>query len=194
MSQRLRRVLIVKRTACILVLLLTLALAGACEVGAPEPTRAPTFTLRPTHKPAPSPTPSGTRTQARVIKVVDGDTIDVLINGWEFTVRYIGIDAPETKHPTQPVQWMGPEATQANRELVEGETVWLERDVSEIDRYDRLLRYVYVGDDIFVNHELVRLGFAEAKSYPPDTKYHELFKAAQREAMDAGRGLWGPRD
>jgi micrococcal nuclease len=188
----------VKRPACIAVLLLTLTLATACDVFAPDATLAPTFTLRPTHTPLPPPTPVGERTEARVIRVVDGDTINVLIDGQEFTVRYIGIDAPETKHPREPVQWMGPEATQANRKLVEGKTVWLEKDISETDRYDRLLRYVYVGDGsnntVFVNHELVRLGLAEAKAYPPDTKYHDLLTAAQGEATDAGRGLWAPHE
>ena len=186
-----------KRWNCITVLVSAIFLTAACDLVDLDATRAPTFTLMPTSAPPTSPTSGEERTEARVIWVTDGDTIDVSIDGKEFTVRYIGIDAPETKHPSEPVEWMGPEATLANRQLVEGETIWLEKDVSETDRYDRLLRYVYVdanGQRIMVNQELVRLGYAEAKAYPPDTKYHDLMLAAQREAKEAGRGLWGPRD
>jgi micrococcal nuclease len=182
---------------CTAILVFAINLTTACDVLDVDATRAPTFTLMPTRTPQPSATIGGERTEARVIWVVDGDTIDVLIDGEEYTVRYIGIDAPETKHPSEPVEWMGPEATQANRQLVEGKTVWLEKDVSETDRYDRLLRYVYLGGGgqaTMVNEELVRLGLAEAKAYPPDTKYQQLFLAAQRGAQDTGRGLWGPRE
>jgi endonuclease YncB( thermonuclease family) len=84
---------------------------------------------------------------------------------------------------------MGPEATEANKRLVESKTVLLEKDVSETDRYGRLLRYVYMGD-IFVNEELVKQGYAQASMYPPDVKYADLFIAAQREARAAERGLW----
>ncbi|MBU2607911.1 MAG: thermonuclease family protein, partial [Chloroflexi bacterium] len=99
-----------------------------------------------------------------VIKVIDGDTI-VIEGGYR--VRYIGIDTPEI-HPR--LEAYGIEAWQANRRLVEGKRVRLEKDVSETDRYNRLLRYVYV-DGVFVNAELVRMGLARVKSYPPDTKY-----------------------
>jgi micrococcal nuclease len=81
------------------------------------------------------------------------------------------------------------EAWQANRELVEGEEVRLERDVSETDRYGRLLRYVYV-DDVFVNAELVRQGLAEVKSYPPDTKYQDYFEELEALARNADLGIW----
>jgi hypothetical protein len=86
---------------------------------------------------------------------------------------------------------MGRQAAAANEELVGGRTVVLEKDVSETDRYDRLLRYVYVGDT-FVNEELVRLGFALARSYPPDTKHNAVFAAAQQAASDTGVGMWAP--
>jgi hypothetical protein len=86
---------------------------------------------------------------------------------------------------------MGPEATAANKALVENKTVTLEKDVSETDKYGRLLRYVYVGN-IFVNAELVRQGYAQVSTYPPDVKYQSLFLQMQREARAAGRGLWGP--
>lgn len=125
--------------------------------------------------------------ELRVARVVDGDTIE-LVNGKR--VRYIGIDTPETVHPTVGIECYGKEASNKNKELVEGKVVRLEKDVSETDRYGRLLRYVYVGD-IFVNDYLVRQGYAESSSYPPDIKYQNRFLEAEREARNGSRGLWG---
>ncbi|MEF3274624.1 MAG: thermonuclease family protein [Chloroflexus sp.] len=136
-------------------------------------------------------TPTSEWVAARVIEVIDGDTIRVDIDGKTYTVRYIGIDTPETRHPSRPVEWMGPEATAANRQLVENQIVYLERDVSETDRYGRLLRYVFLADGTFVNAELVRLGYAQVATYPPDVRYQSLFLALQQEARAAERGLWG---
>jgi micrococcal nuclease len=127
-----------------------------------------------------------------VVEVVDGDTIKVQMDGQIYTVRYIGIDTPETKHPDRPIEWMGPQATEANRKLVEGETVLLEKDVSETDQYGRLLRYVFLPGGTFVIAELVRRGYAQAVSYPPDVAYQDRFRALQQEAREADRGLWGP--
>ena len=120
---------------------------------------------------------------ATVSRVIDGDTI--IINTGH-TVRYIGIDTPEV-HPE--LEACGMEAWQANRQLVEGKEVRLERDVSETDKYGRLLRYVYV-DDTFVNAELVRQGLAEVKAYPPDTEYHDYLEKLETEARQASRGMW----
>ena len=120
---------------------------------------------------------------ATVTQVIDGDTI---IIDTSQRVRYIGIDTPEV-HP-QP-EACGMEAWETNRRLVEGKKVRLEQDVSETDRYGRLLRYVYV-DETFVNAELVRLGLAEARAYPPDTKYQDRLEQLEREAREAGRGMW----
>jgi micrococcal nuclease len=144
----------------------------------------------PSPGPGDTPAPAAGRTEARVVDVVDGDTIKVDVDGQVYTVRYIGIDTPETVHPDEPVEWMGPEASEANRKLVEGQTVYLEMDVSETDRYGRLLRYVYLADGLFVNAELVRLGYAHAVTFPPDVKYQDLLLEMQREAREAGRGLW----
>jgi micrococcal nuclease len=120
---------------------------------------------------------------ATVTRVIDGDTIDIATGQ---RVRYIGIDTPEV-YPEQ--EAYGMEAWQANRKLVEGKKVRLEPDVSETDKYGRLLRYVYV-DDTFVNAELVRLGLAEAKAYPPDTRYQDLLEQLEGEARQTGRGMW----
>ena len=118
---------------------------------------------------------ASSRETATVVNVIDGDTIDVEINGQEYRVRYIGINTPEREDNCYD------EATAANAAMVEGQTVTLERDVSDTDQFDRLLRYVYV-DETFVNRELVRTGFAEAVSYPPDTTHHGEFVQLERGA------------
>jgi len=128
--------------------------------------------------------------EAVVTRVIDGDTIEVSLAGKSYTVRYIGIDTPETVDPNRPVQPYGVEASKKNTEMVAGKTVRLEKDVSETDRYGRLLRYVYVGN-LFINSELVRLGYAQVSTFPPDVKYVDLFLKQQQEARDANRGLWG---
>lgn len=122
----------------------------------------------------------------KVTRVVDGDTIE--IEGGE-RVRYIGIDTPETVDPRKPVQCFGVEASNKNKELVEGKTVRLEKDTTDRDRYNRLLRYIWVGDD-FINLELVKLGFAYSYSYPPDIKYQDQIVKAQQEAEKNKFGLW----
>lgn len=161
----------------------------------PTPTSEPTMTATPGPTPTttsmPTPTTTPPRIQAQVVRVIDGDTIEVSVEGMVYKVRYIGIDTPETKHPEKPVEWMGPEATAKNEELVGGKVVGLEKDVSETDQYGRLLRYVWVGN-LMVNAELVRLGFAQVSTYPPDVRYQDLFLRMQQEAREAGRGLWGP--
>ena len=137
----------------------------------------PTLTLTPT-PPVTTVVPPPDR--AQVVRVIDGDTIEVNLAGKLYKVRYIGIDTPETG------EWMGPEATAKNEELVGGKVVRLEKDVSETDRYGRLLRYVWVGD-LMVNAELVRLGCAQVSTYPPDVKYVDLFLQLQREARETGQ-------
>ena len=121
-----------------------------------------------------------------VTKVIDGDTIEI-VGGRK--VRYIGIDTPERLDPRKGVQCFGEEAYKKNKELVEGKRVRLEKDVSETDKYGRLLRYVYAGD-IFVNQYLVRQGYAYAYTFPPDIKYAEEFVQAQRKAREEKKGLW----
>jgi micrococcal nuclease len=118
-----------------------------------------------------------------VLRVIDGDTIVVSGN---LRVRYIGINAPEMK------ERFGRQAWQANRRLVEGKRVRLEKDISNTDKYGRLLRYVWV-DDLLVEAELVRMGYARARAYPPDVKYQDQLEALEREARAAGRGMWAPR-
>lgn len=138
----------------------------------------------------PSPTQGeqlGVRREAvKVSRVIDGDTVE-LADGRR--VRYIGIDTPETVDPRKAVQCFGKQASDQNRELVEGKEVELEKDISETDKYGRLLRYIYIGD-VFVNDYLIRQGFAHASSYPPDIKYQSQFQEAEKEARENNRGLW----
>jgi micrococcal nuclease len=162
--------------------LLLVALLG-CSNGRDE--AAETASTKAAEQQAPDPT----LVERTCVRVVDGDTIE--LDGGE-KVRYIGIDTPETVHPREPVQWMGKEATQANRVLVEGRKVGLEYDVERRDKYGRTLAYVWAGD-VLVNERLVQLGYAQVSTYPPNVRYVERFLAAQRQAREAGRGLWGKR-
>ncbi|OGN01382.1 MAG: hypothetical protein A3B91_03680 [Candidatus Yanofskybacteria bacterium RIFCSPHIGHO2_02_FULL_41_29] len=148
-----------------------------------------TVTAAPTTKAAPL-NQQDTNEQADlflVTRVIDGDTIE--IEGGQ-RIRYIGIDTPETVDPRKPVQCFGVEASNKNKELVLNKKVRLEKDVSEADKYGRLLRYVYIGNT-FVNLELVQQGYAYASSYPPDIKYQNQFTSAQSEAREQNKGLWG---
>lgn len=155
------------------------------------PASPPTDTPVPT--PTVTPTPiAGEVQEALVVRVVDGDTIVVDLKGKLHSVRYIGIDTPETHHPTDGADYWGFEASEANQAFVhEGETVVLQRDISEVDVYGRLLRYVFV-DDVLVNAELVRQGLARVLFYEPDVRYRPEVKAAESEAQAARRGLYGP--
>ncbi len=129
---------------------------------------------------------------AKVVRVTDGDTIRVDFSDGVANqpVRYIGMDTPETVHPTLGVQPFGPEASARNKELVGNKQVCLERDISEADRYDRLLRYVWLPDGRMVNEVLVLEGFATVDTFPPDVKYVERFVAAQQLAREAHLELW----
>lgn len=131
-------------------------------------------------------TPSGTL--ARVTRIVDGDTIKIDTGE---TVRYIGMNTPETVDPKRPVECYGHEASLKNKELVEGKTVTLEKDVLDKDKYGRLLRYVWIGDTM-INELLVQEGYAQVSTFPPDVKYKDRFIEAQRQAAEEKKGLWGP--
>lgn len=121
-----------------------------------------------------------------VKRVVDGDTI-LLANNER--VRYIGVDTPESVHPYKAVEYMAKEASSFNKKLVSGKWVRLEFDVERRDKYGRLLAYVYEGD-VFVNAELVKQGYAQVYTFPPNVKYQELFLEYQRQARKNNRGLW----
>jgi micrococcal nuclease len=127
--------------------------------------------------------------EGAVERVVDGDTIQVRVDGRVETVRYIGVNTPELRHPLRGAEPGGREAWTVNRELVAGKHVRLEMDAQARDRYGRLLAYVWV-DGVMVNAELVRRGYAQVMTVPPNVRYQRLFLALQREARQSGRGLW----
>lgn len=126
-----------------------------------------------------------------VTKVVDGDTIQIDSGK---TVRFVGIDTPETVDPRRPVGCFGKEASNEVKSLLTNKTIVLQKDVSETDKYGRLLRYIYLplddGRALFVNDYLVREGFAHVYTYPPDVKFNEQFIEAEKEAREQNRGLW----
>lgn len=124
--------------------------------------------------------------KVKVVRVIDGDTIE--IEG-KIKVRYIGVNTPELHDPKKPVECFGQAASDENKKLVEGKEIYIQKDISETDKFKRLLRYVWVGN-IFVNDYLVRQGFAQVSTFPPDVKYQQQFIEAQTEARETKRGLW----
>jgi micrococcal nuclease len=132
--------------------------------------------------------PAGEVTAA-VTRVVDGDTIEVMLDGVEEDVRYIGVDTPESVKPGEPVECFGLAASHFNEELVGDGRVRLVFDRERRDSYGRLLAYVYL-DELLVNAELVRRGYATALTIAPNDSRAALFERLEREAAVAGRGLW----
>ncbi|HMJ36730.1 MAG TPA: thermonuclease family protein [Baekduia sp.] len=134
---------------------------------------------------------AGSTQTARVLRVVDGDTILVALGGKTERVRYIGMDTPETVKPRAPVQCFGKKASAANEQLVDGRAVRLVADAEARDRYGRMLAYVYrASDGVFVNAELVRRGYARPLRIAPNVRYAARFRALARDAQRARRGLW----
>lgn len=130
---------------------------------------------------------------ARVVSVVDGDTIVLDLGGTHESVRLLGIDTPETSHPTRPVECYGAEASARLTELAPpGSLLRVERDVEGRDHFGRLLLYLHRhDDDLFVNHALVAEGFATTLHIDPNGAHRAALAAAEAEARAAGRGLWG---
>ncbi len=139
----------------------------------------------------------GRSASARVVRVIDGDTIEVSIEGQDEDVRYIGVDTPETVKPGAPVECYGPQASAENHRLVEGRTLRLVFDRERRDVYGRLLAYVYTrprGDaerSRFINAALVRAGYARTLTIAPNTAHAAALRRLQARAGRAGRGLWG---
>ena len=129
----------------------------------------------------------------KVERIVDGDTVVLLMEGKKTKVRLIGVDTPETVHPSKPVEAYGKEASQFTRNLLEGESVYIEYEsgASELDKYGRLLAYLYrAPDGLFVNLEIVRQGYGHAYTQYP-FQHMELFRTYEKKATHAGKGLWG---
>ena len=124
--------------------------------------------------------------KVKVVRIIDGDTIEIES---KIKVRYIGVNTPELHDPKKPIECFGQAAADENKKLVEGKEIFIQKDISEVDKYKRLLRYVWVGGT-FVNDYLVRQGFAQVSTFPPDVKYQQQFLEAQTEAKENNRGLW----
>jgi micrococcal nuclease len=133
---------------------------------------------------------AGSSVAARVVRVVDGDTIVARVDGEDEYVRYIGVDTPETVKPDTPVQCYGPRASDENHRLVQGQSVRLVFDHEARDDYGRLLAYVHAGGE-FVNADLVRGGYARTLAIEPNTSHAAEFRRLAARAARAGRGLWG---
>ena len=157
-------------TALLLVLVAPAALAG-CEAAPGAPDQDPAI--------------------GRVVRVVDGDTVHVRVGGRREKVRYIGVDTPESVKPGTPVQCFAKRASAFNTRLVGGEQVRLVTDAERRDRFGRLLAYVYrVRDGLFVNAELVRRGYAQPLTIPPNVAHAAGFLRLAAAARRDGRGLW----
>ena len=159
-------------------LVLTALLAAAGCSGSSPALPAPT--------PTPAPTPPPASGPLLVTRVIDGDTIVVEVVG---TVRLIGVDTPEPVHPREPVGCFGPEASAFTRSVATGQMVRLEYDVDRFDRFERTLAYIYLPDGTFLNAALVQQGYGRAYTFFP-FRYLEEFRALEREAREARRGLW----
>jgi len=132
---------------------------------------------------------------APVVRVVDGDTVDVRLDGQVVRLRLIGIDTPEIVDPREPVQCFGREASAKAHELLDGQTVTLEADSTQddVDRYGRRLRYIWLPDGRLFNQEMIGQGYAFEYTYRVPYKYQAEFKQTEREAREAQRGLWSPQ-
>src|SRR5204862_7940211 len=127
--------------------------------------------------------------EGRAVRSVHGHPIHVRHSDRVLKVRYIGVNTPQVHHPRKGEEQGGREAAEVNRELVENKHVRLELDVQSRDRYGRLLAYVWIGETM-INAELVRLGYAQVMTVPPNVRYQSLFLKLQHDAREAGRGLW----
>ena len=139
-----------------------------------------------------SPPPNGKSDLGKIADVIDGDTVDIDINGRTERVRLIGVNTPETKHPTKPIECFGPEASAYLTQLLpKGTRVRIERDVEARDRYGRMLLYLYLGsNDLFINLDLVARGYGTPMSIEPNTFHRNDFVRAAAQAEAADVGLW----
>ncbi len=180
----------------ILAVLLILLFAAGCgnpsaPAADPDPvSQTPSINESPTPPQQESLSTAVDTVPVTVTRVVDGDTIEVALGGKTEKIRLIGVDTPETVHPTRGEEPYGREASNFTKTRLDGNQIGLEFDVEERDRYGRLLAYVWLGDVLF-NEVLVFEGYAQVATYPPNVKYVDRFTVAQKAAREANRGLWG---
>ncbi|MCF7792977.1 MAG: thermonuclease family protein [Candidatus Cloacimonetes bacterium] len=137
--------------------------------------------------------PPPNNSKGNVMRVIDGDTAEIFVDGFLYVVRYLMIDTPELHSKFKDVEPFAKEACEFNKRLVEGKTVILEKDKTEFDKYGRLLRYVYL-DSIMINLELIRCGLAEILFIKPDVKHYSLFAEIQSDAQEKKLGIWSIRE
>lgn len=127
----------------------------------------------------------------KVVSVVDGDTFKIIYEGKEEKVRLIGIDTPESVHPdkSKNIEY-GTQVSNYVKELIQKKEVRLEFDVSQRDKYGRLLAYVYLENNEMLNEKLLKEGYAKISTYPPNVKYVEHFTKIQEESRKNKVGLW----
>ncbi len=164
----------------------------------PSPTRplvAPTVEITATPRETNYPVRPAGLSRGRVVRVVDGDTVDVMVEGGEDRVRLIGFDAPETHSPNEPVQCFGADATHRAEQLLAGQEVWVELDPTQgvRDRYGRLLAYLWLADGRLFNLEMISEGYAFEYTYNRPYKYQAEFQQAERNAQARQAGLWSPQ-
>ncbi len=127
----------------------------------------------------------------RVVRVIDGDTIEISFKGKDEKLRFIGINTPETRHPEKGAEPYGFEAAEYTKKLLDNQPVRIKFDIEQRDKYGRLLAYVYLSDGTFVNARLLKEGYAQVMTVPPNVKYAEYFVHLEKEAREAEKGLWG---
>jgi micrococcal nuclease len=129
-----------------------------------------------------------------VVRVIDGDTVEIERDGTHTKVRLIGIDTPEVVDPRKPVQCFGREASHQAHILLDGARVFIETDPSQntYDKYGRLLAYVFLPDGTFINEYMIAEGYAHEYTYDLPYKYQTEFKAAEKSARESHKGLWAP--
>jgi micrococcal nuclease len=176
-------VLVLAATAC----------APAASTGGGPAADAPAAAVASTSQGGPT-RPDDAEGPYPVVDVVDGDTIKVEIDGEKVTVRVVGIDTPETKDPRRPVQCFGREASAQAEALLDGQDVWLATDPTQdrYDRYDRLLAHVWLPDGRLFEWVMVHDGYAHEYTYALPYQHQADLQEAERDARDAGRGLWAP--
>jgi len=183
----------VTRLAATLAICFLLGACGDDDASVDAETSVPTIADQTPDAPSPTiPDQAGLEPNATVDRIVDGDTLVALINGERERVRLLGIDTPESVAENRPDQCYGEEASDYLKALLpEGVDITLILDEEARDQYDRLLAYVVrSSDDLFVNLDLIEQGYAGVLIYDPNDHYESLFRAAERDAIDAGVGLW----
>lgn len=157
------------------------------------PTQAPLEELSPTQPQQQTDNTNSDKQEVKVIRVIDGDTIEVSIDGKTEKIRFIGVDTPETVDTRKTVQCFGEKASMVTKDALTNQTVWLESDSTQGDRdkYSRLLRYVWTDDGtVDFGKVLIATGFAYEYTYNTPYKYQSSYKQAQSDAEQGKKGLW----